>query len=192
MYNPDLGTFDQRDPIGYKGGINLYEYCSDDPTTITDPNGQQCQLLFKDQDPNASPTNGQNVGHTAVVLHVPYKGVVQDVVYSWEGSGWVITPLAAYIAANTSRDMFLCTIPNCNPNKVLAFTALPPPPPGYSALGRTGPNCASQTCAAINQGGNNDVLPERLPGRVYINCKNLGYKCTQVNKAVTGGTGSRW
>jgi hypothetical protein len=39
MYNPDLGTFDQRDPIAYKGGNNLYEYAGSDPTNGTDPLG---------------------------------------------------------------------------------------------------------------------------------------------------------
>jgi hypothetical protein len=39
MYNPDLGTFTQRDPIGYEGGINLYEYVGDDPMVQTDPSG---------------------------------------------------------------------------------------------------------------------------------------------------------
>ena len=32
MYNPDLGTFDQRDPIENEGGNNLYEYVGDSPS----------------------------------------------------------------------------------------------------------------------------------------------------------------
>jgi RHS repeat-associated protein len=35
-----LGTFINRDPIGYEGGMDLYEYCGDDPLTRTDPMGQ--------------------------------------------------------------------------------------------------------------------------------------------------------
>ncbi len=41
MYNPDLGTFNQRDPIGYRGGMDLYEYCGDDPLNKTDPSGNR-------------------------------------------------------------------------------------------------------------------------------------------------------
>jgi hypothetical protein len=43
MYNPDLGTFDQRDPI--KADMNLYRYCGNDPLTHTDPSGlRTCTL----------------------------------------------------------------------------------------------------------------------------------------------------
>ena len=40
-YDAVIGRFISTDPIGYKGGINLYEYCGDDPTNKTDPNGLQ-------------------------------------------------------------------------------------------------------------------------------------------------------
>ena len=35
--------FVSQDPIGYKGGMNLYEYVSDGPTDRTDPSGMQQQ-----------------------------------------------------------------------------------------------------------------------------------------------------
>jgi RHS repeat-associated protein len=38
-YSTMLGLFISRDPIGYKGGINLYEYVGDDPENATDPSG---------------------------------------------------------------------------------------------------------------------------------------------------------
>jgi RHS repeat-associated protein len=38
-YDPDLGRFLGRDPIGYEGGINLYEYVGDRPLVKTDPSG---------------------------------------------------------------------------------------------------------------------------------------------------------
>ncbi len=37
MYNPDLGTFNQRDPI--QADMNPYCYCANDPTDKTDPSG---------------------------------------------------------------------------------------------------------------------------------------------------------
>ena len=38
-YDPDLGRWLSRDPIGEKGGLNLYEYVNNDPMRWTDPLG---------------------------------------------------------------------------------------------------------------------------------------------------------
>lgn len=40
-YSAELGRFLQRDPIGYAGGYDLYEYVRDNPVNIADPNGLQ-------------------------------------------------------------------------------------------------------------------------------------------------------
>ncbi len=38
-YAPALGRWIQRDPIGYAGGINLYDYAGSRPLVVADPNG---------------------------------------------------------------------------------------------------------------------------------------------------------
>jgi len=38
-YNPFIGRFLQADPIGYRGGMNLYTYCMNRPTQLVDPSG---------------------------------------------------------------------------------------------------------------------------------------------------------
>lgn len=38
-YDPSLGRFISRDPIGYEGGLNLYGYCENDPVNHSDPSG---------------------------------------------------------------------------------------------------------------------------------------------------------
>jgi RHS repeat-associated protein len=53
IYSPTLGRFLQTDPVGYKGGLNLYDYVGSDPLNKSDPTGllppegsQQEQTMF--------------------------------------------------------------------------------------------------------------------------------------------------
>ena len=51
-YNPVLGRWVQRDPIGYEGGINLYEYVGGRAVVAVDPSGEdnfchaRCRFIF--------------------------------------------------------------------------------------------------------------------------------------------------
>ena len=38
-YDPAVGRFLSRDPIGWAGGLNLYGYCENDPVGLVDPSG---------------------------------------------------------------------------------------------------------------------------------------------------------
>jgi RHS repeat-associated protein len=39
-YDTRIGRFISRDPIGIKGGMNLYEYCANNPVNLIDPEGE--------------------------------------------------------------------------------------------------------------------------------------------------------
>ena len=43
-YAPAIGRFISRDPAGFAGGFNLYEYAGDSPTNFTDPTGLQADV----------------------------------------------------------------------------------------------------------------------------------------------------
>jgi RHS repeat-associated protein len=38
-YDPSVGRFITRDPVGHRGGLNLYRYCGNDPLNTTDALG---------------------------------------------------------------------------------------------------------------------------------------------------------
>jgi RHS repeat-associated protein len=49
LYNPDTGTFVQKDPLGFGGGdANLFRYCGGDPVNKRDPSGLQDPMFSQD------------------------------------------------------------------------------------------------------------------------------------------------
>jgi RHS repeat-associated protein len=46
VYDPDMGCWLSRDPIGESGGLNLYSYCRNDPVNRVDPLGLCAQPGF--------------------------------------------------------------------------------------------------------------------------------------------------
>jgi RHS repeat-associated protein len=47
-YNPYLARWLSRDPIGYEGGTNLYEYANSNPVRWVDPSGLEAEDIFLD------------------------------------------------------------------------------------------------------------------------------------------------
>lgn len=47
-YDPEIGRWTTKDPIGFEGGYNLYGYCDQDPVNCTDPTGLYSWEQFGD------------------------------------------------------------------------------------------------------------------------------------------------
>src|SRR5262245_64054287 len=79
-YDPSTGRFISRDPIGYGGGENLYQYCENNPLNGLDPaghdtikhNGQPFRSKVGDADvqkgrPHWDGPNGQWIGKDGIL-----------------------------------------------------------------------------------------------------------------------------
>ena len=111
MYNTSLATWLSRDPIGYEGGINLYQYCSNNPLIRTDPIGldpppcncppDKADLEDPDSPTYAKPETGGWV--------YPHWGQVQD-----ESGNWVDDPKFKGYALHCSEKVGFLYVTNNN------------------------------------------------------------------------------
>ena len=63
-YDPAAGRWLSKDPIGLAGGLNLYEFCGNCPTTWNDPKGTDITMIT---DPSAVYGNGHAAAITGPV-----------------------------------------------------------------------------------------------------------------------------
>ena len=102
FYSPDIGRFLQPDPIGHRGGSNLYRYCRNNPVTKWDPSGLQV------------PTNADPGGvATADRVWVPGDPVPGDISrtgflpgdFGWGGIPFDLEPLLPDSLFRGSREV---------------------------------------------------------------------------------------
>jgi RHS repeat-associated protein len=59
-YDPATGRYLEADPIGLRGGVNLYDYVHANPVRYVDPSGLETAVII------GGPTSGNPFGHAAV------------------------------------------------------------------------------------------------------------------------------
>ncbi len=91
-YDPDLGRWTAKDPIGFAGGdTNLYGYCLNDPVNWIDPLGLYTEVII-----------WQPVGHGSSSFgHVSSN--VNGTNYSWGPRGWDTNPSASNYVQNQQK-----------------------------------------------------------------------------------------
>jgi RHS repeat-associated protein len=90
-YDPDLGRWLNRDPIGERGGVNLYGYVTNRPIIGVDPSGLYTEIITF-----APAGHGKSsFGRTAVNIN--------GTIYSFGEKGWYTDSFARYMNLNGFR-----------------------------------------------------------------------------------------
>lgn len=107
-YSADLGRFMQTDPIGLRGGMNLYAYVAGDPVNLIDPSGLQSRGLY-----NCTVTEESRGGGPWVVTNVvcQFVGEVTDFLNRFaDGGSGARGPDALAVAAYWREELMRCPV----------------------------------------------------------------------------------
>ncbi|MEW6026870.1 MAG: RHS repeat-associated core domain-containing protein [Planctomycetota bacterium] len=113
QYNPASGRFTQRDPIGYRGGLNIYSYCGSNPVNWIDPwgwvakwpqdvgGGATTLPYFPDYD-NPQPSMAQTLPYIIDYSKPPDESMYQLMGFAEEATGWILVGIGVTVAVATA------------------------------------------------------------------------------------------
>ncbi|WP_340680468.1 RHS repeat-associated core domain-containing protein [Paraglaciecola sp.] len=83
-YDPSIGRFTQRDPMGFADGINPYVYVANSPLNYTDPSGMVKDVVTGAYDTTSAYLGQANDGFNAFTSQVGWGGVGSEL---WNNGG---------------------------------------------------------------------------------------------------------
>jgi len=102
-YQPSLGRFIQRDPIGIEGGLNVYLYCEANPLVAVDPSGRELHHIPKSRKYTIVDTIFETGPGNKVLIYDVFKLQVFYEIY--DDVGWADTAGALALYGATTAMM---------------------------------------------------------------------------------------
>jgi RHS repeat-associated protein len=174
-YDPSTGRYIETDPIGLRGGNNLYAYVDGNPITRIDPEGLDIAVIEN------GPTSGNPIGHTAIAI----SGAG---VYSFGNATPAGLPLTDYLKREASRrntDVYVIkTTPAQDAAALKYLRSFPNTTLGGGLWHILVDNCAARANGAldaakipypiIKDGGRGTTLLPSMPGTAGLRAMGAG------------------
>ncbi|PYK93805.1 MAG: hypothetical protein DME36_08030 [Verrucomicrobia bacterium] len=181
-YDPDLGRWLSRDPIGEAGGINLYGYVLNNPTNAIDPLGLDAAVGV------GSPVLTNPFGHVGT-------GITGQGAFSFgTGTAWGSSFTNYLTTQSAYRDTYVYVIPmtpeqdQAMRNYLNSIKDNDLPDVKTHPIDAYHDNCSTRIAAALRAGGV-DVGDGHTPGQLQNALNNLVYqgRATNIPSINTGG-----
>lgn len=158
-YDPMEGRFISKDPIGFNGGINLYNYVQNNPVNFIDPTGLVTAIIL------SGGTDGNPFGHIA--LATTGAGI-----YSYGTADPYGGSVSSYLASQLANRFVEIVLLNTTPQQEADLRASMVGNKGKYSV--TSHNCATNVGKAMYDAGLTDNSdPSILPGNVFSEALSL-------------------